>query len=287
MSETLDNNSALESINIKYQRESGVAVFVHDYGEPELIVMPTDITEDNKTYDHKFGKHFAAQQSRIYLNRHTVNNAALPPEQKFVGGLGITYRSLFELEMEFSDSERNLGYFDTTVSRILSMMKSVGLPTKIVFIGNGLSPAPLEFIKKYKLESQDQVILTDIIGYRALRDQLIEANLKFPLFNLYISILNDLIEAEEKGDVKFVRHFFGNNNPIPEDLKNASLVINCNGPNESSLADQLSLLSPRGEFLYTPYSGSRRHIPLSRKFYIGESIFPFLHIKERKRFGLF
>ncbi len=158
-------------------------------------------------------------------------------DQENIGGRGVTSRSLSEVESELPGITKRL---ETKVG-------------KVVFIGNGLSDAPLFLSSRYERgETMYPPFIADALDYRQLMAELlsIEGGLKArgirsPFYE-ETSNLRRLLSAVDSGTLVPVNYRFGLGH-IPCEIRKASLVVNCHGPPISTLAEQLALIAPAGE----------------------------------------
>lgn len=213
---------------------------VREYGsmdDEELIVWYED------TYHINY-RELAHKMSPEEYRAEVVKEAKYSKQREFIGGLGLTARSLDEVEEEIPTSTKALEHASG----------------RVIFIGNGLSDAPLFLAEKFhggKIDSPP--IIVDMFDYEKLYEDLAEISrrisdmmvpLPFPLEENSVK-LGNLIKALRQGDLIAVNYCVGSNSP-PEILQGASMIINCHGPATASIEDQLSLLAPGGS-LYTTY----------------------------------
>ncbi len=148
---------------------------------------------------------------------------------------------------------------------------------QVVFLGNGLSSAPLDVARRYQEGKRETPpIVADLFDYdraeddlRLLQNDLDRAGLS--VFTYMGSPLPETIErlaamneAIRAGEVQVVRHFFGVRQRFP--TQSIALAVNCWGPDASSLPEQLSMMGPGGvfygnDFIETPLpSGFERQV---------------------------
>lgn len=164
-----------------------------------------------------------------------------------IGGSGITARTGEEVE-------------DLLPGITDSVLRANG---KVDILGNGLSTAPLDFLKTAHARGQQlQLTLVDCFDYRLLRHDLTafqsllasygqhEAGLDFQL-----SQCVKLCDALDAGELTALVHKMGSG-PLPDQLLGAALVLNCHGPNMSTLDEQLACLAPGGRLYISTASGA-------------------------------
>lgn len=167
-----------------------------------------------------------------------------PITGKFIGGAGITDRTIDSIERTIP-----------TVHERLS--RETG---KIIFLGNGLSGVPLIAAERYlNGVIKEPPVIVDVFDYGLLQkdyENIIEncrkSNCELPLcVQPAYETLRAINQAVQDGHLKAIIYYVGSEK-VPADLKNASLVINCMGPNAESIREQISMLSIGGD-LYTHY----------------------------------
>lgn len=167
-----------------------------------------------------------------------------PFKGEFVGGAGITYRSIDEIEI----------IIPTVTKRFL---RETG---KIIFLGNGLSNVPLTAAERHSEGELKKIpVIVDLFDYESLQkdfENIMENcrrnNCVLPLhLQPDYEIARAINQACQEGHLKTVVYYVGSGK-IPVDLKSASLIINCMGPNFNSINEQISMLAIGGE-LYTHY----------------------------------
>lgn len=167
-----------------------------------------------------------------------------PFRGEFVGGDGITYRSIDEIERMIP-----------TVSK--RFLRETG---KIIFLGNGLSNVPLITAERHLRGKLKEIpVIVDLFDYESLQkdyENIMENcrrnNCVLPLhLQPDYEIARAINQACQEGHLKTVVYYVGSGK-IPVDLKGASLAINCMGPNFNSINEQISMLAIGGE-LYTHY----------------------------------
>ncbi|MBS3169882.1 hypothetical protein J4210_05340 [Candidatus Woesearchaeota archaeon] len=185
--------------------------------------------------------------SGIYL--HGFHPFLRRKRSSLVGGIGITSRRLATLEEDLPGSRRLLA-------------EAAG---KVVFLGNGFSSAPIYLSSRHeKRELTSPPIIVDLFNYHlACQDYArlkaaFEQNrrqfpqkLEWPLSNLL-----SITKAIDAGHLTAVEYLVGSGNP-PEEIRDASLVINCFGPNRYSLEEQCQILAPGG-ILHTYFGTFKR-----------------------------
>lgn len=162
-------------------------------------------------------------------------------ETEKLGGLGITHRSLSQIEEILPG-----------VTERLSEARG-----NIVILGNGLSTAPEEIMALHdKHEIKPSITLLDLVDPQELLTDIIELKETFiknkiPFPETYeqdldrCALLVALIQTEK---VKFVHYFLGDSSP-PKEAQEADFILNIHGPNEASQEEQISLLNKGGIFI--------------------------------------
>jgi len=164
-----------------------------------------------------------------------------------IGGLAITSRSIWEL----------VEIMPELLSCILNKAQIGG---KIVFVGNGLSTAPLELLEclnKRKAEIPE-IVLVDVFDYstllrdlRNLEQQFIHAEHEFPKdLEELLSKCQELSNAIRERQIKAIKYIVGSGNP-PEELNNADLIVNCFGPPPHTTKELMQCLKVGGELHIT------------------------------------
>ncbi len=188
--------------------------------------------------DIQFSIDPSTRQFRLDIKRAKENGS-------FVGGTGITNRSL--------------GAMDIELTGLIKRIAGLGQDKKIVFLGNGLSDAALDIVNKGWIKTKP--VIVDILDYRLLQEDfmILVDNFnkqklpvtKVPGFWQKLISLQSICMGLDEGTIEAVQYVVGSENP-PEQIKDADLVINCNGPNSVTQNEQLFLLKPGGE-LWTVY----------------------------------
>lgn len=149
-------------------------------------------------------------------------------------------------------NSRSLESYDDEIPGIANKIKSE--TGKVVILGNGLSLVPVEIGERYlRGLVQTPPVIVDLFDPRdlytdliRLKEMLDEKRLPNP-WEYDLLNAQSLDDAIQRGAISYVHYFVGNGDPPPE-IQNADLVINCYGPSLRSLEEQVSLLSPTGEF---------------------------------------
>ena len=164
-----------------------------------------------------------------------VDHTRFIQNRKKVGGLGVTSRPLKEI--------------NDLVPGIDERLRTE--PGKIVFLGNGLSLAPLEVLAQ-RIDNPD-IVIQDAFDYRRLRDDL--AGLQAALaaqgmravgVDAHLARCQTLVDAIDAGRLRAEAFFFDGNSPLPDNLQGASLALNIVGPPPQTTAQQLTCLAPGG-----------------------------------------
>ncbi|HET8670123.1 MAG TPA: hypothetical protein VFM05_05685, partial [Candidatus Saccharimonadales bacterium] len=174
---------------------------------------------------------------------------------KGIGGAGITHRQLSRLEQEIPGIQEVL-------------MSTAG---KVVFLGNGLSTAPLELLE-LRRDNAPEIVLVDAIDYRLLQTDLhrLQASFDAALIESPPSLRNALVrcnlivKAESEGRLRIVSHIIGDPG-LPPEARDADIAVNVYGPPLTTIDEQLLTVKPEGK-LYI--SGGMRPWP------IGGTVFP-------------
>lgn len=174
--------------------------------------------------------------SGIYL--HGFHPFLQRKRSSLVGGIGITGRRLATLEEDLPGSKRLL---EEAVE-------------KVVFLGNGFSPVPLSLSSRHeKGELASLPIIVDLFDYHLACQDYSRLKAAFeqnrrqfpPKLDWPLSNLLSITRAIDAGHLTAVEYLVGSGNP-PEEIRDASLVINCFGPNRYSLEEQCQILAPGG-----------------------------------------
>jgi len=168
-----------------------------------------------------------------------------------IGGFGITARGLDELEEVIPGVSEEL----------------LSQQGKIVFVGNGLSTAPVEILQKLGTSAAPEIVLVDLFDYGALHQDLKRLKEQFDQKGVqWPNDLNDkliksaaLVEQIKLGKVKTVKYILGDGNP-PEEMRNADLMVNSFGPPEQTLHEQIQCLKVAGRL----FTSSRELPPTSQ-----------------------
>jgi hypothetical protein len=128
---------------------------------------------------------------------------------------------------------------------------------KIIFLGNGLSTAPLEILNQRDPSDQPEMVLLDAIDYRLVQADLLRLKESFDN-NLVeapadltecLDKCNAIVSAADEGRLSLVSHVVGEDE-LPEEAKNADVAVNVFGPPISTIDAQIDCLKPSGQ-LYT------------------------------------
>lgn len=161
-------------------------------------------------------------------------------KHEYIGGCGITSRSLDDVREEFP-----------LIDEILAEARG-----KVVILGSGFSTLALDFAKLHTIgQLGDPPILVDLFDYRDaekdfsnLRARFGERRIDFP-FSQQTRNLTDIVTAMDSGHLSSIKYRVGDDAP-PRAILDADLVINIQGPPPHSLlAEQLSLLRIGGRFV--------------------------------------
>lgn len=149
-----------------------------------------------------------------------------------------------------SITDRDLGMLNWDIPGLTDIVR--GTKGKTVFIGNGLSLAPLEIID---MDSNLNIVLSDRLDYPTFLSDLINLRQMFLSYgvtprNLECDIImkcNKLVNAAVTKKVVLATHAFGENEALPSELRGSDLVINANGPGLATLHEQIQCLNVRGK----------------------------------------
>lgn len=167
-------------------------------------------------------------------------------KNKNKGGIGIT--------------GRNLDQIKDAIPQLFSFFKNNHLG-KFVSLGNGFSSLPLDMIKDGSFNI-DQVVVSDLFSYEVFFQELSQyieqikkkfsdhEDFSIPyVLEHYHDLLEKIILESKNGDGQILiskPHFLGDNRKLPEDLANSDVVFNYMGAPQSTLVDQVKMLSDKG-----------------------------------------
>jgi len=125
---------------------------------------------------------------------------------------------------------------------------------KIVILGNGTSNLPVDLARRFKEGNlRERPVIVDLFDYDKLlvdhyRLQSLFAakGLPAPSVDQDLESLEGIVFAIKKGTITAVNYKVGSGDP-PQNLKNASLILNFFGPPSSTLPEQLDLLKVGGK----------------------------------------
>lgn len=237
-SETPQNKSA--EIVQKFHPTSEVTF---TYDEDRKIIHMRVKREVNMT--NVEAKEYAIQEFGLENLRHTFTeeqNSELIVEGKRskslenVGGIGITGRNLTDIEEIIPGVTEEL-------------LTQTG---KIIFLGNGLSTAPVEILE-VQHGALPEVVVLDMFDYRkllldlqALKQSFFEEGMSFPAdLSDYLLKCSQIVKEIDAGRVKAVEYSLGDGQ-LPEEAKGADLAINSYGPPNSTFHEQVSCLKVGG-----------------------------------------
>ncbi|MCD8484628.1 hypothetical protein LRY65_04805 [Candidatus Woesebacteria bacterium] len=289
------NNLFLQILCHEYSRRTHH--FRFEFGHEDILIFPREKTAQNlngdeliqRFADHEYGVN--AKQSEYESKRALIAYLAglyNDPEKRdlwdrrqnemiqllsgvetpnFLGGSGITDRSTSETARlifcsenpapeEIHQAEQEYIALLTTTTR------------KIVFLGNGMSPTPLDVIQFFELDDTHrdlpEIVVVDTLNYAELLDELkglqeyIDehgfAQQAPPSLATKIRTIEMLLQAEAEGKLTILQHMLTDSDRFPDEYQplvaDAELVINVYGPPESTLQQQLSCLAPDGKLLF-------------------------------------
>ncbi len=218
-----------------------------------LEVIAQYHTKSSITFSYESNE-FKKTLGMIQINspQEKTNNDAKNPT---VGGLGITTRSIEEIN-------RLMPYVAD------ELLQEKG---KILFLGNGLSCAPLSVAENNPTAT---IIINDIFDYILIQQDLhnISKGLRHnELIDIFaaerhaVKAINAYIRT---GQIHCCNYQFGKNN-LPEELLDARLAINCHGPPFSTLDEQLQTLTIGGKLFRTRQQYNEESYPTldSQKFH--------------------
>jgi hypothetical protein len=213
-------------------------------GEEELILWYE--TETGARFDDV--RDF---QSYDQYRSDVLGSAKGLKSREYIGGAGVTDRGIDELAQQLPGVKEDLG----------------SVAGKVVFLGNGLSDVPLIVSQRYARGSvKTSPVVVDLFLNSDLKNDLervVEESKKrgieIPrsLENYYRKVRLLDVEIQE-GNLANVQYHVGSGN-VPSELTNADLIINSNGPDVTSIHEQLSMLAVGG-LLYVSYPIEGNHI---------------------------
>lgn len=212
---------------------------------------PFPITETDEeliaNYERDHHVVYGDEQERKYGRVEILRRAKRDASFRYLGGYGITSRSMETIYFELLDLEPAM-----EVER-----------GKIVVLGNGFSPAPLTLAARYEQGLLTEVpVIIDVFDYEEAWDDFIRVILLLlevgitemePLME-FGNVVRQIVEAKQKGLIKTIKYYVGSGHP-PAEAMGANIVFNCYGPNKLSLYEQLSLLAPGGKYFYAGIDG--------------------------------
>lgn len=231
---------------IKDFKPTGGIDFFHDDGIIFLETKKTVNMTDQGALDYAI-QHFSLQGIKDSLTEDQIQEAVSTARERKskegIGGFGITARSLAGIEEMIPG-----------ISELLHSQKG-----KIVFIGNGLSTAPIELLQNKAKDDTPQIVIADLFSYedslrdfQKLRDAFIQDGVIWPSgLNDGMNYCKALCEQINLGKIQAVRYAIGDGS-LPDQLQDADIVVNSNGPPESTLNEQIQCLKVGGR-LFTNY----------------------------------
>jgi hypothetical protein len=218
------------------------------FNPPPMEINPNYSEEDmfnwalkKENLEYRLGKEISEDPE---IKKSFIDRAKSFLPYEFIGGFGITWRTIAELEEDLP-----------TITE--SLLKERG---KIVFLGNGFSDVPLLVAKRYQAGLvKVPPVVVDIFDYNLvledfeiIKDGFLSKNISSPrpMAECHAKV-SRLVKAANQGDLQLIRYYVGSGN-VPDQIKEASLLINCFGPNIRSIKEQLSMLGKDGE-LCTSY----------------------------------
>ncbi|MFC1609902.1 hypothetical protein ACFL6C_03000 [Myxococcota bacterium] len=239
----------IQDVLSKLPKKSNL-VFFHERGDgwgmESLLFTEMDDNAVIRLYEETFDVSYETHGKPDGLTKdqyraEVLERARISLTRDALGGIGATGRTLEEMEKDIPGLKNRLA-------------QEQG---KIVFLGNGLSPAPLEAVQAFKSgRLQTPPVILDVIDYAAVAEDLaqlkkaLEAKgIDFP-FDEELEAAREITLAEAEGDLVVVQCLLGQD-PVPEQAKDASLVINSHGPGLDTLPEQVSLLRDGGDLATT------------------------------------
>jgi hypothetical protein len=241
MGESGHDNIISNSENIldNFEPQSAVA-FSYDRGQFMIFPQRNEIYTDQQLLDrikHRVGMSEYLSRAADEQIKAVIEDERQNAKLEGVGGFDLTHRTVAEMETILPGLEKRI-------------RNSQG---KVVILGNGLSLAPLEIVNLNKNKKDSPVIIVDFINYKSLlqdlenlQERFRENGLAFPdKYKADLNLSKKLANSIDSGEIMFVNYFIGGS-VVPNEIKDASLVINIYGPDETSQEEQISLLAPGG-----------------------------------------
>jgi hypothetical protein len=232
-----------EQIARSFKPTSGVRL-VHEDGRFLLETLRETEMTDQEALDYAIEVFHLQREPATYdeeEKQEMISAGRLQKSRENIGGFGITTRNLLELE--------------TVIPGITQELLSE--KGRIVFIGNGLSTAPVEILQKMDPNTAPEIVLVDLFEYSALYQDLLRLRNLFQENGIpwpgdlddYLAKATALVGPITRGKVKTIRYVFGDGNP-PEQIREADLMVNSYGPPKSTMCEQIHCLK-RGGRLFT------------------------------------
>lgn len=216
------------------------------------IDNPSREQEDIRSLNFDLEK-ISGRSFRFYFNR---NNGfmmyPIAPEYIKIGGIGITNRNLSQVIYSLGGDNPD------------ELKRAINYSDSIIFFGNGMSLAPLELKRRFP---QKRVVVVDMIDYYEIVDIYINRrktirgiNKCFPAYKLilleYFTQAQALVAGSNNGSIEIYRHIFGTGNPPI--VGNFDLGLNCYGPPEDTISEQLRLIGEKGVIYLREVGAGRR-----------------------------
>jgi len=235
-----------------FQTESGIVVRYN--GRYLDLYPPTPIINDSDDIAEWAGNRGFDVEGQADSREVALAQARLMKAKENIGGSGITARSLEGVEEECPGLENALN-------------TETG---KVVVLGAGFSPLADRLAAMRVAEQvQETPVLVDLYNYDAAYNDLVALHRFIPpgtpafeKLEHFTEHMKTIVAAIHAGHLKVVTYLVGSGN-VPDELRNASLIINMYGPRGNTLSDQLAMLAPGGR-LMTNYNLDS--IPISEGF---------------------
>jgi len=215
--------------------------------DTELVTLAESI---GMGYDN-----FRDVMTREEYNRIMAEEVKELKSSKGIGGIGITARTIEEIEKEIPG----------ITSRLYSEKG------KVAFIGNGFSNVPVEYSLKHDSRLEDTPIIVDMFDYekaymdlKRLSVEIAHTDIDKKFINHNLICAKEIFKAIQREYIRSVTYFFGDKKP-PSVLKNCSLVVNCFGPPISTLDEQLDMLMVGGKLYSSSISDEDELLKIGRK----------------------
>jgi hypothetical protein len=215
--------------------------------DTELITLAESI---GMGYDN-----FKDLMTREEYNKIMVEEAKELQRSKGIGGIGITARTIEEIEKEIPG----------ITSRLYSERG------KVAFIGNGFSNVPVEYALRQGHKLGEAPIIIDMFDYekvyvdlKRLSIELAQKDVDRTFIEHNLKCVKEIFKAIQREHIRSVKYFFGDKK-LPSVLQNCSLVINCFGPPISTLDEQLDMLMVSGKLYSSGISDEDELLKIGRK----------------------